>query len=294
MDMYGDGRSSSNQSDTCSSRTTGANGREGLTVLDLHVEAPLHGAVAGIRQNRAVAERSRAELHRTRAHAHDRTRGEQLCDLRGADRRVIQALERTTFRLEQLGDIPGAGLRTKQGAAHRVLPGPIGTLLLAHLVPRPERTAERGAGVAGRRLHPDVVEGTLTQQAAVGHAVERDPAAEHRLALAGELVAVVRHAQHDLLDDVLDRPGQVALAAGDGAVGMPGRAVEEQVEALVRHASPSKEVEVRQVQRERAVVAQVHHSVEDAVPVPRGAEGCEAHQLVLTRVHLEPGRVGER
>ena len=50
---------------------------------------------------------------------------------------------------------------------------------------RPERRAERAAGIAGRRLDPDVVERALAQQLAVGHAVQRDAAGQAEIARAG-------------------------------------------------------------------------------------------------------------
>ena len=48
-----------------------------------------------------------------------------------------------------------------------------------------ERRAERAAGIAGRRLNPDVVELAVAQHLAVGHAVERDAAGEAQILRAG-------------------------------------------------------------------------------------------------------------
>jgi hypothetical protein len=39
-----------------------------------------------------------------------------------------------------------------------------------------ERSTERAARIAGRRLDPYVAERTVTQDLAVGHAIERDAA----------------------------------------------------------------------------------------------------------------------
>ena len=49
---------------------------------------------------------------------------------------------------------------------------------------RRERRAERAARIAGRRLDPDVLEGAVAQDLAVGDAIERDAAGEAEIALS--------------------------------------------------------------------------------------------------------------
>ena len=51
----------------------------------------------------------------------------------------------------------------------------------------PSAAPDRAAGIAGRRLHPDVLEGAVAQDLAVGDAVERHA--------AGEAQIVERHAR---------------------------------------------------------------------------------------------------
>ena len=53
--------------------------------------------------------------------------------------------------------------------------------LLQQLMPDEQRRAQRTAGVAGRRLNPDVVERPFAQQPAVGHAVERHATGQHEV-----------------------------------------------------------------------------------------------------------------
>ena len=64
---------------------------------------------------------------------------------------------------------------------------------------REERDAERRAGVAGRRLHPDLVEGALAEQSSVGDAVECDPARQAEIPLPRLFVRSPADAQDCLL-----------------------------------------------------------------------------------------------
>ena len=57
---------------------------------------------------------------------------------------------------------------------------------------------------------------------------------------------------------------------------------------------PGEELEVVDVQAERAVRLDVDQLLSDEVGVDRAAVGGEAHQLVLAGVDLEPAEVGER
>ena len=61
--MYGLSISSSNQSATCSRKHRRRKWPEALAVLDLQVQQRLHAEATGRRQNRAVAQRARPELH---------------------------------------------------------------------------------------------------------------------------------------------------------------------------------------------------------------------------------------
>ena len=53
------------------------------------------------------------------------------------------------------------------------------------LVVRPQRRSERAAGVASRRLDPQLTERSEVEQPSVGHAVQRDSSCEARGALTG-------------------------------------------------------------------------------------------------------------
>ena len=165
--------------------------------------------------------------------------------------------------------------------------------IVEELVPDEQRHAQRAAGVPRRRLDPDVVERPLAQDAPVADAVERDAAGQAELAQPGLGVDVARRPQHRLLGNRLDRRGDVHLALGDGRLGPPRRPVEQRVEPARRHSETLAVLEVRHVHAERPVGLQVDQVVPNAVDVLRLPVGREAHQLVLARVHLEAGEVGE-
>ena len=75
-----------------------------------------------------------------------------------------------------------------------------------------ERRAERAAGVAGRGLHPDMLEGAVAQHLAVGDAIERDAAGEAEILHAGLARERAREPQHDFLGRHLDGGGEVHVA----------------------------------------------------------------------------------
>ena len=89
-------------------------------------------------------------------------------------RPVVGDLGRAQCRLE----IVVAPLPAQVGAGE-------GRDVLTHPLGDVERAAERGAGVAGRRLHPDLVETRLGEDPAVGHAVEGDTPGQREVLGAG-------------------------------------------------------------------------------------------------------------
>src|SRR5438046_2023757 len=149
------------------------------------------------------------------------------------------------------------------------------------------RHAERAAGVSSRRLDPQSPERALAQEAPVGHAVERHAAGETQVLHPGLPLYRARHAQQDLLAHDLDRAREVHLTLRELGFGHPRRPSEELVEGTVRHGEAGEVVEVLLVERERAVLTQVHELAADDIHVPGLTVGREAHDLVFARVHLE-------
>ena len=75
-----------------------------------------------------------------------------------------------------------------------------------------ERGAERAAGVARRRLHPNPFELAVADDLSVGDAVERDAAGQAQMLGAGLGGDGARQPQHDLVGHRLDRGGEIHLA----------------------------------------------------------------------------------
>src|SRR5262249_30544938 len=148
---------------------------EALAILDPQVERLLHVGAARVGDDRAGAERARAELHAALEPA-DRVAGDETVDGTGNHRVVRAALERGTGGCEPLLDLALSKGRTEIAAGHGV--GAVAAVHVARLagvkmIGR-ERSADGSAGVACRRLNPDALEGAVAQQLAVAHAVERD------------------------------------------------------------------------------------------------------------------------
>ena len=160
-------------------------------------------------------------------------------------------------------------------------------------MPGEQRGAERPTGVAGRRLDPDVVVRAFPQQPAVGDAVQRHAAGQHQMLHPGLLVHVAAHAEHDLFGDRLDAGRQIHVSLLDVRLGIPRRAAEQPVEAMVRHGQALAVVEIVHVQPEAAVGLQIDQMLADRLGVDGRAVGGQAHELVLAAVDLEPAVVGE-
>ena len=77
-----------------------------------------------------------------------------------------------------------ANARAEIGAVHAVARAVQLPRLVLEQVIGGERRPERAAGVAGRRLDPDPLEGAVAQDLAVGDAVERDAAGQAEIASA--------------------------------------------------------------------------------------------------------------
>ena len=161
-------------------------------------------------------------------------------------------------------------------------------------MPSGERRADRAAGVARRRLDPDIAEGSLAQHPAVGDAVERHATGQAQIIGVKLAPCRQRQARDHVLRHFLNRRREVHLALRQRRLGLTRRPAEQRVEALVGHRQAGHVVEIFGVEAERAVGLEVDQMVEDRAGVARLAIRREAHQLVLARVHLEAGVIGER
>ena len=153
------------------------------------------------------------------------------------------------------------------------------------------RDAERAASIAGSGLNPDVLERTFAEQAPVANAVERDAAGKTEIVRARHLLRRLCHAQHDFLGHHLHRPREVHLLLRQIRLGHARRAAEQLVEGLTRHREAAQIIEVLLIERERAILAQLHQVLVDQVDVFRLTVRRQAHHLVLAGVDLESGVV---
>ena len=157
-----------------------------------------------------------------------------------------------------------------------------------------QRRTEGAASVTGGRLYPDPVEATARCESPVGHAVQRHAPGHDEVARAALATRRQRDALDQIVGDGLDRRGQVDLAPGDARLGLARRTAEEGGEARGRHRRTVEVTEVLEVEAVRAVGAHLDEVVADQPGVARLAVRCQAHQLVLAGVGLEPAEGRDR
>ena len=177
---------------------------------------------------------------------------------------------------------------------HRVRRGIDSAGLLQVAMPDQLSDAEGATGVAGSRLNPDALERAFAQQPAVGDAVEGDSPRETEVFRPGRAVRRAGHAEHDLFADDLYRAGEVHLPLCELRFRDARRTVEQLGERPVRHRETGEVVEELLVEGERAVLPQGDDLPIDRIDVLGLAVGRETHHLVLARIDLEAGEVGER
>ena len=121
-------------------------------------------------------------------------------------------------------------------------------------MPDRQRGAERAAGIARGRLHPDVLERAVAQDLAVGDAVERDAAGEAEVVEAVFARQRARKPQHHLLGHRLDRGGDVHVERREQFLGRVAHRRAEQVgEFPIGHGQAGAIIEIVEVEPEGAV-----------------------------------------
>ena len=218
---------------------------------------------ARVAEDRAVAQRARTELHAALEPA------ERLAFARGRPRRVaISAASSSDFearacalepRLDLgLRELPGRGRRR---AWRRRSTG--AALAELHVV-ADERRTQRAAGVAGRRLHPDLCRTAPSRRTLpLATQLSATPPARQRLRMPVSLRSErVRRSTISSVTACIDaaRSMWCCVSSSSGLRGGPPNSV---VELAVRHRQAGAVVEVRQVEPERAVVLHVDQVLED-------------------------------
>ena len=160
-------------------------------------------------------------------------------------------------------------------------------------MPGGECGTQRSAGIARRRLDPDIVEMPVLQDLAIGHAIERHASGQTQVLRAVILGEAFRHAPHDDLGHILDRGGEIHVVLGEQLIGASHRQAEQRSEAVIGHAQAGAIVEIGKIETERTVLLHVDQLVENRLREARPAIRRKAHDLVLAGIDLEPGVIGE-
>ena len=156
-------------------------GTEAFPIFDLQIERPLHFAVARVAENGAVAERARSELHAALEPADGTAIGERL----------RRPLEQRGFILHDLKVSALGGERRRMSSSSYDgpryapdIPSPaLGLRATFVIVIGHKRGAERAAGIARGRLHPDLLEFAVAQDFAIGDTIERHAAGQAEIPL---------------------------------------------------------------------------------------------------------------
>ena len=128
---------------------------------------------------------------------------------------------------------------------------------------------------------------------AVRHAVQRDAAGEAEILRSRLRRQRSCDAQDHLLEDNLDRSGDVHVDLLEVLLGLAHGDPEETSELLVRHDQADAIVEIGHVEPEAAVRLQIDEVVQNELCEPRLPVGRETHQLVFARIDAKAGEVGE-
>src|SRR3954463_15889115 len=243
---------------------------ETFAELDFEIDDGLHLLGARVSENTARTQRARAELGAPVEPTDDFALRQEARDLIEEGLLTLVAVIRSLFRVEHARDVFGGVRRPEVTCLLRIRW--LGrSRFVQQLMPHEHRRAKRAAGVSSCGLNPDVLEGTLAEELAVGHAIQRHAAGEHEIAFASLLVNMASHAEHALFGDALDAGGEVHVPLIERRLGLTRRSAEEAVEGLVRHREALAVIEILHVEPEAAVGLQVDEVLENLLSVNRPA-----------------------
>jgi hypothetical protein len=160
-------------------------------------------------------------------------------------------------------------------------------------MPQRERHAQRTAGITGGRLNPNLFERSFPFDPAVAHAVERHASGEAQIAQPCFAMRKGRHLQHHFFGDVLDRSCKIHLALCQPALGLPRRTAQQPFHRRSRHRQRVRVGEELLVHPQAAVIADFDEVILDGFHEGGLAVRRQAHDLVLSGVHLEAGKIGK-
>ena len=167
----------------------------------------VHFRIAGIGENRAAAERARAEFHAALKPAKNFSVGQHFGGSRGG---IGDARGANFVGFERFRDFRVGKFRAEIGVAHfarRKF-----SVVIEH---GSERRAQADAVVTGSGLNEDAVYQAGGENLAVGLGIERDAAGEAKIAAAGLRDGCARESDHGLLAHILHGEGHVLVARVD-------------------------------------------------------------------------------
>src|SRR6516165_2780246 len=239
---------------------------ETFAVFDLEIEFLLHFRIARIAEDRAIAERTRAEFHAPLEPADGLPVGKGACCPRehliarhGREARTYGRKPGLYFVLIEFG--------TDIGSDHTVRSigdsaWPIGVKMVDR-----ECGSERAARITGSRLNPDIVDRPVSEDLAIDHTIERHSSSKTQILFAGLLNETAGKAHHGVLDHDLNGCRQIHVTLLEPAVGATRWCAEQFMKAIVRHRQAGAIIEIIEIESERAVRFKIDQIVVDELRV---------------------------
>ena len=161
-------------------------------------------------------------------------------------------------------------------------------------VPGSQGGPQRSPGIAGGGLYPDSLENAFSQEAPVGHAIERHAACQTKMLFPGQFPRVSGQAQYDLFRHGLNGAGDVHVASFDGFLRKPGWAAEQPVKTIIGHGRAPQKIEVVQIHPKRTVVFEVQQFPADRLRMNRFAVGGQTHEFIFAGIDAKTAIIRER
>ncbi len=262
-----------------------------LSIFDVAVQPVAHRRIVRRGQDAAMAQRARPEFERAVDPADNLVGRERIGDF--LDHQPASARRNSIFlRDPKQGRFVGF-----RPPIRMVGHGPV--RLAEQDAVGIERRAQRAARIARRGRHEHLPVARSVEDARIGDAVERDPAAQAQIAHSGLALQVGRDPDHHLFQQGLRAGGDVGEALAFRALEvdrLPAFARRpEQVDEVLRIAALdlAEEIEIAKVERKGAVAGraqQFAHRRDPGRPAIRG----QTHHLIFTLVDGEAEIGGHR
>ena len=143
-------------------------------------------------------------------------------------------------------------------------------------------------------LNPHVFKRAFTQQSAIGHAVQCDPARKTQVLEPRFAMQMLSHREQDHFGNALNGCSKILFAIRDRRFWSSRRATKQLAEFRRRHSCSIQIREIVLVQSKRTVRLNIDHLIQNCIFVNRFAIRSEPHQFAFTAVDSKTTKRCER